>query len=197
MRREALVSLVAVCIAASFGGRALAQTPGLPFTEDFSTTTLMDGTKTTATWSTTEQKVYLAWRRTYYGAFSASTVGADIDATDADPTYSVALGDMDGDGDLDLVAGNYNQINRLYLNNGTANPFASVTGSDIDAADVHLTTSVALGDVDGDGDLDLMVGNFNHSNRLYLNNGTATPFASVTGSDIDAADAHFTSLIPS
>ena len=70
----------------------------------------------------------------------------------------MALGDVDGDGDLDLVAGNYGQTNRLYLNNGTADPWNGVTGSDI-TADADNTTSVALGDVDGDGDLDLVAGN--------------------------------------
>ena len=84
----------------------------------------------------------------------------------------MALGDVDGDGDLDLVAGNYGQANRLYLNNGTANPFSGVTGTDI-SSDAHDTRSIALGDVDGDGDLDLVAGNYGQANRLYLNNGTA------------------------
>ena len=106
---------------------------------------------------------------------------------------SIALGDVDGDGDLDLVAGNYNQTNRLYLNNGTADPFNSVTGSDI-SSDAHDTSFIALGDVDGDGDLDLVAGNDDQTNRLYLNNGTADPFNGVTGSDI-SSDAHDTTSI--
>ena len=90
----------------------------------------------------------------------------------------MALGDVDGDGDLDLVAGNYNQANRLYLNNGTADPFDGVTGSDISSRRPRYL-SVALGDVDGDGDLDLVAGNYSQANRLYLNNGTADPFATA------------------
>ncbi len=115
--------------------------------------------------------------------------GSDISA-DAHPTLSVALGDVDGDGDLDLVAGNDGQANRLYLNNGTADPFSGVSGSDV-SADSHNTTSVTLGDMDGDGDLDLVAGNNNQTNRLYLNNGTASPFSGVSGSDI-SADTHHT-----
>jgi predicted nucleotidyltransferase len=120
--------------------------------------------------------------------------GSDI-TTDAHWTYSVALGDVDGDGDLDLVVGNYTQTSRLYLNNGTADPFGGVTGSDI-TTDAHWTYAVALGDVDGDGDLDLVTGNQNQPGRLYLNNGTADPFDSVMGLDItmDAYDTYSVAL---
>ncbi len=115
--------------------------------------------------------------------------GSDI-SSDAHLTWTITLGDVDGDGDLDLVAGNYNQTNRLYLNDGTAAPFSGVSGTDI-SSDEHSTQSIALGDVDGDGDLDLVAGNRGGSNRLYLNNGTAAPFSSVTGSDI-SSDVHYT-----
>ena len=33
---------------------------------------------------------------------------------------------------------------------------------------------MALGDVDGDGDLDAMVANYNQANRVWLNNGSGT-----------------------
>jgi hypothetical protein len=170
-----------------FGGTAAAATPGLPFTEDFAADTLKDPA-TTATWSTAERQVYLAWSKARHNVFGPDTTGTDVTA-DASETLAVALGDVDGDGDLDVVAGNDSQANRLYLNNGTADPFNGVTGTDI-TADAHTTQAIALGDVDGDGDLDVVAGN-NGANRLYLNNGTATPFSGVSGTDI-TADTHNT-----
>ena len=84
----------------------------MPFTEDFSDTNLRDDGGTNANWSTEEQALVLDWREKHFGAFGPGVAGADITA-DAHVTISVALGDVDGDGDLDLVAGNYNgQINR-------------------------------------------------------------------------------------
>jgi len=118
-----------------------------------------------------------------------SVSGVDITG-DTHPTTSMAMGDVDVDGDLDLVAGNSGQANRLYLNNGTADPFNGVSGVDI-TSDAHDTRSMELGDVDGDGDLDLVAGNYGQANRLYLNNSTADPYNGVSGGDI-TGDTHDT-----
>ncbi|MCP4709610.1 MAG: VCBS repeat-containing protein, partial [Planctomycetes bacterium] len=161
----------------------------MPLTEDFSDTNLRDVAGTTANWSTEKEAMLLAKWRSSYGALSPDTTTGSNITSDDDATWSVALCDVDGDGDLDVVAGNYG-TNRLYLNNGTSDPFSGVTGSDI-TSDDHNTRSVVIGDVDGDGYPDVIAGNNNQANRLYLNNGTTDPFNSVTGSDI-TSDAHNT-----
>jgi len=99
---------------------------------------------------------------------------------DRDPTMTAALCDVDGDGDADLVLGNFLEQNRLYLNEGGVFPDATATYMPVD---VGATQSVAVGDVDGDGDLDLVFGNgapsIGRQNQLYLNDG-AGHFADAT-----------------
>ena len=59
--------------------------------------------------------------------------------------------------------------NRLQLNDGFGR-FTDVTAARM-PLDNDYSRAVALGDVDGDDDLDLVFGN-NAQNRLYLNDGT-------------------------
>jgi len=128
-------------------------------------------------------------------SFKQSSALVDSPSPDLDDTRALALGDVDGDGDLDLVAANAGQANKLYLNDGDAN-FAVVgvaIGSEIDTS-----TSLVLLDVDGDADLDLIVGNTDEIsgagkiNRLYLNDGSggfSRSLESLGNNDSDATYA--------
>ncbi len=104
----------------------------------------------------------------YLNAGDAFSITPDWSSDPANQTYDVALGDIDGDWDLDLVCGNYDFNNTLYLNVG-----GTFSGSPAwSSGPTRRTSAVALGDVDGDGDLDLVCGNYLYGNNsLYLNEG--------------------------
>ncbi|MDC0720185.1 FG-GAP repeat domain-containing protein [Nannocystis bainbridge] len=102
-----------------------------------------------------------------------------VDASDRLPqlgkSNAVAAADIDGDGDLDLVFG-CDGAERIFVNDGAA-VFSDESAVRI-AATTDVTQDVALGDLDGDGDLDLVLGN-EDGNRLLFNDG-AGHFSDVT-----------------
>ena len=66
------------------------------------------------------------------------------------PTGGAAIGDMDGDGDLDVVAAGWDEPGRVWANDGTGRLTELCS---FDAIDLHVHGAV-LADGDGDGDLD-------------------------------------------
>ena len=80
---------------------------------------------------------------------------------------AVASGDVDGDGDIDIVIGNNGQ-NDLLLNDG-AGVFTLATATNLPER-ASITQDVELADIDGDGDLDLVEANEDR-NRLLINDG--------------------------
>ena len=89
-------------------------------------------------------------------------------------TRSVAWGDFDNDGDMDLAVGNFGQPNYIYENLGgslSATPvWTSLTLAGAPA--LSQTTSLAWGDWNNDGKLDLAVGNYGERDQVYANVGT-------------------------
>lgn len=116
-----------------------------------------------------------------------------------DASFHAAFGDVDGDGDLDILIGNVGPIgtgqqNRLLINNG-AGVFTDETTARLPAL-ADITLAVVLEDLDGDSDLDIVVGNGSGLSRLLINNGsgvfadeTATRLSpNPTASDVMVAD---------
>ncbi len=85
-------------------------------------------------------------------------------------TASVGLGDVDGDGALDIVVANgrhWPEQNRIFLNDGRAGfTLARRLGDEEDG-----TYAAPLADFDGDGDLDIATGNDRTRNLVFLNDG--------------------------
>ena len=70
-----------------------------------------------------------------------------------------ALGDVDGDGDLDLVAGESSGELNLWLNDGTRTSAQFVLATDqLGDVDAGRRSAPVLADWDGDGDVDLILG---------------------------------------
>ena len=95
-------------------------------------------------------------------------------------SWLVALGDLDGDGDLDAMVANDNDVtngapNTVWTNNG--NGIFTNSGQ---ALGNSRSWSVALGDFNGDGHLDAMAGNLGSGggvgapNTVWTNDGNGT-----------------------
>ena len=86
------------------------------------------------------------------------------------------LTDLDGDGDPDLVYGQNDGTIAYFENTGTATSpvFAQRTGSDnpFNGIDTGSNSTPALIDLDGDGDLDVIAGNFDGDLAYFENTGT-------------------------
>lgn len=84
-------------------------------------------------------------------------------------TAGVALGDVDGDGDLDLVEANgrhWAQPNYVYYNSDGRFTARVKLGA------LEVTSyTVDLADIDGDGDLDIVSASDRHANQVHLNDG--------------------------
>jgi len=103
------------------------------------------------------------------GTFSA----APPISTSGLQTPTAIAADVDGDGDQDIVAAEYGaNLVALYENNGTVPPIW--TKRIIDASAFGPIT-VAVADLDGDGDTDVLSANFNEEGIVWYENKGGSP----------------------
>ena len=115
---------------------------------------------------------------------AANPFAALITGSSSSPT----LVDVDSDGDLDLVAGTSNGIFYYYENTGSGYTEQTGASNPFDGLDAGDDSSPTFVDVDGDGDLDLVAGEYNGTFKYYENTGSGYTEQTGAANPFDGLD---------
>jgi large repetitive protein len=105
----------------------------------------------------------------------AAPIANPFGLSDVGTRSAPAFGDVDDDGDLDLLVGELSGSHFFFRNTGNASApaFAPAQLDPFGLVDAGARTVPALGDLDGDGDLDLLAGELYGSTYFFENGGSA------------------------
>jgi CO dehydrogenase/acetyl-CoA synthase epsilon subunit len=111
-----------------------------------------------------------------------------------------AFADLDGDGDMDLLVGEYYGAMQYFQNTGSAsNPqFAAPQTNPFGLVSTYYNSFPVFADLDGDGDMDLLVGEYYGAMQYFQNTGSSTnpqfatpvmnPFGLTSTTELAVAD---------
>lgn len=94
------------------------------------------------------------------GVFTEDPTGVDSGSA-----YHSAIGDLDRDGDNDIITTGYSSGIQVFLNDGAG----VFTKDDVDLGKGEESTIPAIGDLDGDSDIDVVIGGYYIANRVWFN----------------------------
>jgi hypothetical protein len=127
------------------------------------------------------------YRNNRDGTFRDVTVAAGL-AAQFGPALGVSTADFDGDGWVDIYVANDREENQLWINrhDGTFTNRGLISGAGLGSnGQAKSGMGVDAGDVDDDGDEDIIVTNLTgEGHELYVNDGTATFVSAAATSGI-------------
>ncbi len=104
-------------------------------------------------------------------------------------SWATEFGDIDNDGDLDVMMVNHDKNSMLYENDGTGNftDISASAGFDLSLSTFPQAMQTYMQDFDNDGFLDIMVTSYSTFPKLFMNNGdkTFTEISNPWGTDIN------------
>ena len=129
-----------------------------------------------------DDRCYILWNKEG-GFFEEKGIEGNI--TEEFFGTSIAVGDYDLDGDLDIYVGNYRSLtgDAFYRNNGNRT-FTNVSESLLGDKSKGIAWAVAFSDWDLDNDIDILIGNdfgnIVQPNRLFQNNYPENAFTEIS-----------------
>ena len=81
-----------------------------------------------------------------------------------DKSYAIALGDLDGDKDVDIVIANHGEPNTYFINQNQGTLWKKYALS----TEAYHTYDIVLSDLNGDGRLDIIESNSDEQNLYYF-----------------------------
>ncbi|MBI3003909.1 MAG: VCBS repeat-containing protein, partial [Ignavibacteriales bacterium] len=128
------------------------------------------------------------------GSITTGSFSAKVEFTTGTSPAAVALGDLDGDGKLDLAISDYNSnMVSLFRNTGSSGSISFATKVDFTTG--SNTHSLSIGDIDGDGKPDIAITNRSSNTVSVLTNTSST--GSITSSSFSAKVDFVTGNTPS
>jgi hypothetical protein len=131
------------------------------------------------------------YRQIATGIFEDRSIDSGLAPTIPPTGFGTAFADLDLDGDLDLVIGNgrvrrpdlardapadpsqfwqgYTERSAIFMNGGKGNFVEADPASEPFCAEVHVLRGLCTGDLDNDGDLDVVTSEVNGPVRIYRN----------------------------